>query len=78
MPQQPEPEWVLTHRRVIGKRVRAAREHAGLTQQLLGERAGIDLKTVHRIEYALSDPKLSVLLQVADALGLPLAQLVRP
>ncbi|MEV5161032.1 helix-turn-helix domain-containing protein [Streptomyces sp. NPDC053728] len=37
----------------------------------------MDHETVHRIEYALSDPSLSVLLRLAAALGRPLSDLVR-
>ncbi|MFJ8163796.1 helix-turn-helix domain-containing protein [Streptomyces sp. NPDC096136] len=77
MSRELPPAWVLARRRVIGARVRDARADAGLTQEVLAQRVGIDLKTVHRIEYAMSDPTLSVLLQIAAALGLSLAELVR-
>jgi transcriptional regulator with XRE-family HTH domain len=71
------PDWVLTSRQVIGGRVRAARLHANLTQLGLGEAVGVDHKTVHRIEYGTTDPQLSVLLLIAHALDVPLADLVR-
>ncbi|MGP3684169.1 helix-turn-helix transcriptional regulator [Streptomyces sp. IBSNAI002] len=71
------PDWVLARRRAIGARIRAARNDADLTQEALGERVGIDNKTVHRIEYAVSDPSLTVLLGIAKACGIPLAELVR-
>lgn len=77
MPTDPPPAWVLARRRAIGARVRDARNDARLTQEELGERAGIDNKTVHRIEYAISDPSLTVLLCIARAVGVPLAHLVR-
>ncbi|WP_030659693.1 MULTISPECIES: helix-turn-helix domain-containing protein [Streptomyces] len=76
-PPSPPPDRVLARRRVIGARIRAARTDAGLTQEALAERVGIDNKTVHRIEYGTSDPTLSVLLRMADALGVPLTELVR-
>lgn len=50
---------------------------AHLTQEALAQAAGVDSKTVHRIEYGLSDPSLSVLLRLSDALGVPLVELVR-
>ncbi|MFF3622317.1 helix-turn-helix transcriptional regulator [Streptomyces sp. NPDC002467] len=76
MPSDP-PDWVLARRRVIGARIRAARTAAQLSQIQLGERAGIDHKTVHRLEYGTSDPRLSVLLRIAGVVGVPLADLVR-
>ncbi|MEV6105680.1 helix-turn-helix transcriptional regulator [Streptomyces sp. NPDC051940] len=76
MPLDPLPASVLNRREIIGARIRARRIHQNLTQQGLAEAVGIDLKTVHRIEYAQSDPRLSVLLLIADALDMPLAQLV--
>ncbi|WP_234431797.1 helix-turn-helix domain-containing protein [Streptomyces sp. NRRL S-241] len=72
------PDRALDRRRVIGARIRAARTDARLTQEALAEAVGIDSKTVHRIEYGLSDPRLSVLLDLADALGVPLVELVGP
>ncbi|MEU9003978.1 helix-turn-helix transcriptional regulator [Streptomyces sp. NPDC048551] len=77
MSKDPPPEWVLARRRAIGARLRDARTAAGLSQEGLALRAGIDLKTVHRIEYAISDPTLSVLLLVAAAVRVPLSELVR-
>ncbi|MCX4823757.1 helix-turn-helix domain-containing protein [Streptomyces sp. NBC_01142] len=77
MPADPQPDRVLTHRRAIGARIRAAREAAGLTQEKLGELANADRKTINRIEYAISDPPLSLLILLADAIGVPLSDLVR-
>lgn len=71
------PDWVFTRRRDIGVRLRAARLHAGLTQLQLGERIGRDHRTVHRWEYAARVPNLVDLLLIADALDIPLADLVR-
>jgi transcriptional regulator with XRE-family HTH domain len=77
VPLEPLPDLVIARRQTIGRRIRAARLHANLTQERLGERVGVDHKTIHRIEYGTSDPPLSVLLLIADALGVPLSQLVR-
>ncbi len=70
------PDWVPARRRQIGERLRAARLHANLTQQQLGERIGRDHRTIHRWEYARSAPDLEDLLLLADVLGVPLPQLV--
>ncbi|MFD7016172.1 helix-turn-helix transcriptional regulator [Streptomyces sp. NPDC059928] len=77
MQVDPLPAWVLTRRRVIGNRIRSGRLDAQLTQIALAEQVGVDHKTIHRIEYAQSDPSLGLLLRIADAIGVPLADLVR-
>lgn len=71
------PAWVLTRRRQIGERIRAARERADLTQIELGQRIGRDHRTIHRWEYAYRVPTLEDLLLLADAADVPLAELVR-
>ncbi|MCK1822962.1 hypothetical protein MTQ10_26025 [Streptomyces sp. XM83C] len=48
MPLDPLPGWVLTRRREIGARIRAARLRADLTQMQLGERIGRAHRTIHR------------------------------
>ncbi|MFF3092252.1 helix-turn-helix domain-containing protein [Streptomyces cyaneofuscatus] len=76
MTTDPLPDWVLPRRQQIGATLRAARERRGLTQIQLGELAGMDHKTVHRIEYATSDPSLTMLLRLAAALHVELAELL--
>jgi transcriptional regulator with XRE-family HTH domain len=71
------PDWVPARRREIGARLRAARLHAGFTQVRLGELVGRDHRTIHRWEYAHRIPDLNDLLVLADALNVPLADLVR-
>jgi transcriptional regulator with XRE-family HTH domain len=72
-----QPAWVLAQRRTIGARIRAAREHTNLSQVALADRCGVDHKTIHRVEHATSDPSLSLLLRIAQALDMPLADLVQ-
>lgn len=76
MTTDPPPDWVLPRRQLIGRRLCDLRENRGLTQLQLAEKAGMDHKTVHRIEYATSDPSLSMLLRLAAALDVELAELV--
>lgn len=71
------PDWVDTRRRAIGERIRTLRRAAHLSQVQLGERVGRDHKTIHRWETAVTDPSLTDLLLLADAFGVPLAELVR-
>lgn len=77
VPIDPLPEWVPTRRRAIGDRVRAARTAAGLTQEQVAGRCGLDRKTVNRLEQGHTSPLLDHLLLVADAIGVDLADLVR-
>ncbi|MFD8805545.1 helix-turn-helix domain-containing protein [Streptomyces sp. NPDC059597] len=73
----PLPDWVLPRRRQIGMQIRAARRAARLSQIQLGGRIGRDDKTISRWENAHTAPDLVDLLLIADALGVPLADLVR-
>ncbi|MFF8953905.1 helix-turn-helix domain-containing protein [Streptomyces sp. NPDC014940] len=76
MPLDPMPDWVPARRREIGARLRTARRDAGLSQVALAERIGRDHRTVHHWEYATSVPTLTDLLLLADALGVPLPELL--
>lgn len=71
------PAWVITRRRAIGAQLRTARKTAGLTQQQLGEHIDRDVKSISRWENGHRPPDLNDLLVIADALGVPLAELVR-
>lgn len=77
VPLDPMPDWVLTRRRAIGERIRSRRRELHLSQAALGERVGRDHKTIHRWESAITNINLTDLLLLADALDLPLADLVR-
>ncbi|MEU1443025.1 helix-turn-helix domain-containing protein [Streptomyces mirabilis] len=77
MPTDPLPAWVLTRRQAIGDGVRAARVERKLSQEKLGEMAGLDRKTINRIEQGAHATLIDHLLLIADVLGVPLADLVR-
>lgn len=76
MPREPDPDWIIQRRRVIGNRVRACREDANLTQESLSYQAGIPRLTVQRIESGATDARVGWLLRIARALGAPLADLL--
>jgi transcriptional regulator with XRE-family HTH domain len=73
-----DPDWLPDRRREIGDRIRAHRIRANLTQPELGNLIGIDRRQIQRIERAETDARLSWLLMIADALDIPLAELVAP
>lgn len=76
MPTDP-PAWLPDRRREIGENIRSARLERNLTQEKLGDRAGLDRQAIGQVENGLSSPRLDTLLLIADALATPLAHLVR-
>lgn len=60
----------------IGPRVRALREHRGMSAAGLGEASGLSRATITGIERGTRTPTLDTLVRVADALGLELAALL--
>jgi transcriptional regulator with XRE-family HTH domain len=77
VPPDPPPQWVLDRRRAIGDAIRAARESKKLSQEELGELAGLDRKTINRIEQGAYPTSIDRLIRIAHALDTPLADLVR-
>lgn len=75
MPSDPLPAAALDARRRVGRRVRSIREERGWSQERLGEQAGIDRKSVYRMELATHSPSLDHLAMVASALEVPLSSL---
>ncbi|MFE6379250.1 helix-turn-helix domain-containing protein [Streptomyces roseolus] len=75
MPRTP-PTWVKQKRKELGARIRGRRLHANLTQEGLAERSTVDRRTLQRIEAGDSDPRYGDLLLIAEALGVPFADLV--
>jgi transcriptional regulator with XRE-family HTH domain len=56
---------------MLGEQLRAERHQRGWTQAALAERAGLDLKTVARLEQGRRRPHLRTLRRLERALGLP-------
>lgn len=54
----------------IGAAIRRARRDAGLTQQQLGELAGVSDRTIRDIESGVGSPGLRSVLTVLSVLGL--------
>lgn len=77
MPSAPPPDWVIDRRRIIGDHIRAARLEANLTQEKLAELAGMDRQSINRIEMGHQAALIDTLILIADALDIPLADLVR-
>jgi transcriptional regulator with XRE-family HTH domain len=60
----------------FGKRVRELREARGWTQERLAEAAEINWLQVGHIERGASDPKLSTIRKLANALDVKIAKLI--
>ena len=60
---------------LLGKRRRELRKKKGLTQEELGERAGISYKYLGSIERGLENPSFRHLSRIARALGVELSEL---
>lgn len=62
--------------KVLGDRVRMLRERKGLTQERLSEACGLSLKHLGQIERGKGNPTLSSLDRLAQALDIPLGDLL--
>ncbi|MGC4946154.1 helix-turn-helix transcriptional regulator [Streptomyces sp. DT224] len=76
-PTEPPPEWVLTHRRLIGTRIRDARRQRRLSQERLGELAGVDRQTINRIELGHVNTGIDTLVRIAAVVGVNVGDLIR-
>lgn len=75
--RNPYPDWVLTRRLQLAHRIAALRAAAGLSQDQLAVLTGMDRRSIQRYEAGSRDPRYADLLLLADALNIPLADLVR-
>lgn len=73
----PPDDRVIARRRQVGEQIRHVRERHNLTQIEVCSRSGVDVATYSRIEQGHSSPLLDTLIRIADAIGVPLADLVR-
>jgi transcriptional regulator with XRE-family HTH domain len=61
---------------LVGARIRERRLEQGWTLEQLAGRSGIARQTLNAIELATLHPRLSTLLAIADALGVPVTDLL--
>ena len=65
-------------RKTLAANVRTARTAAGISQEELAFRAGIDRTYASQIERAVANPSLGITCAVADALGCKVIELLTP
>lgn len=75
--RNPYPDWVLTRRLQLANRIAILRTTAGLSQDQLAVRMGVDRRTIQRYEAATRDPRYPDLLLLADALGVTPSDLIQ-
>lgn len=63
--------------KIVGENVRRAREAIGVSQEELGDRAGIDRTYVSGVERGVRNPTVKVLARLAEALAVPPASLLK-
>jgi transcriptional regulator with XRE-family HTH domain len=66
----PAPELLA-----LGRRLRQIRRSRELSQEALADRAGVHPKHLSEIERANKDPRATTVIKLADALGVPVAEL---
>jgi transcriptional regulator with XRE-family HTH domain len=66
----------MTAAQKIGRNIALARRHAGWSQAELAERVPTRKQEISRLERGLNLPRLTTLLQVAGAIGVPLTDLL--
>ncbi len=64
--------------RYLAGNVRALRVRQGLTQEGLGDQAGVEPRYIQDIERARANPTIAILVALADALRVDPRRLLRP
>jgi putative transcriptional regulator len=75
VPPTPRPDHVRERRERFGDVVREHRLAAGLSQEALAERCGVDRKSISRMETGAFSPRLDNVFNVAEALDIPVSEL---
>ncbi|MBQ3199334.1 MAG: helix-turn-helix transcriptional regulator [Firmicutes bacterium] len=60
----------------IGLNIMRYRKEQGLTQEQLGEMTGYSRQQIQRVETANAAPSVAILLEISDALQVPLERLI--
>jgi transcriptional regulator with XRE-family HTH domain len=61
---------------MLGDELRSARKSAGLTQESLAFRAGVDRSYISQLERNLKSPTVEMLLRLCETLGVRASELI--
>ena len=61
---------------MLGDELRKARDKAGLTQEELAHRAGVDRTYISMLEHDKKSPTLDMLFRLCDALGVAVSRII--
>ncbi len=61
-------------KKLIGERIKTLRRQAGLTQERLAEKVGLDARHLSRLEVGRNYPSLDSLERIAKVLNVPLVE----
>lgn len=71
-------ELRTTRRKALGQAIRLRRQSLGMSQEQLADRAGIERKSVSRVETGAYSPSVDRLWSIGDALDMPPHVLLAP
>ncbi len=63
-------------REIFAANLRRERQRLKLSQEALGERCDLNMSEISRLERSTRDPRLTTIVRVAAALGIPPAKLL--
>lgn len=66
----------LPHAKLFGERLRARREELGWSQGQLFEKTGVTASYISHVERGLGNPSLDIMVQLCDALGVEIADML--
>lgn len=58
----------MDYKRAVGRRIKEARKHAGLSQAALAEKVGVSTGTISTIERGVNFPSVEVLIEILNIL----------
>ena len=67
----------ISHRRIVGEKIRVCRKQAGMSQEKLSEKADLSPKYLGEVERGYVNISLDSLLRIAKALNVRVRDLVK-